>query len=148
MFRSLLVSFIFCINSYASTEFPVSFLQKLKLMPEEYVVLNVWSPFCAPCVAEVQELNNAVNTANKNKRSLAVIGAALQGRPKEIQAFLEHFNVAYEQITLNTELKSFFDKNPTVPRTLIFNKERILVKEFFGSITAKQILDEMKNSKL
>lgn len=114
--------------------------RKLVAIPSEYVVLQVWSPFCEPCSEEVGELNAVLQTVNQSRQRLTVLGIPVQSRAKEIRAFVERFKPLYEQWPPDREFKETFSKVSTVPWTVILGKERRILRQWSGKISSSELL--------
>lgn len=122
---------------------PSFLLQKLKQMRTDYVVVQLWSPFCSSCGEEVGELNQALKLANQERQVLSIFGIPVQTRRTEAKLFVEHFKPTYEQWEPNEKIKY-----QTLPRTLLFNQDRALVKEWIGKLTHTELLAELKGRKV
>lgn len=141
------VTIFISITAQASVATQNTLTAKIKNLKSDYVVVQVWSTFCAPCGEEVQELNKALVAANTgySEKKLSVLGVPVQSRTKEIEAFIEHFKPNYEQLILESSETEFFLKdNKSLPLTLLFSgKERIKVKEWRVKINTAKLLKEI-----
>lgn len=124
------------------------FQSRLQQFKEEYVLLQFWSPFCAPCGEEVGELNSLLKTVNQKEKSLGIVGVPIRSRKKEMDAFISHFQPQYEQWVIGGNLNKIILSNiQSVPRTLLFDRQRKLIKEWGGKISANDILNLIQPTK-
>ena len=125
---------------------PVELLIKslnLKEVSTDYVIVNMWSPFCEPCGQEVSELNSVFKEKN-----LTIIGLPIDGRNKAASEFIAHFKPLYEQRNVNSETRHRLMTIGSIPYTILLNKKRKLVQEWTGKITANNLMSAIsKNEK-
>ncbi len=120
-------------------------LHKIK---EDFVLLQFWSPFCAPCGQEVQELNALLKSINHEEKRLFILGIPIQSRKKEIEAFVSHFQPQYEQwIPSKDASKTLSGEIKSVPQIFLFNRERNLVGSWSGKVAIGNILTAINRSK-
>ncbi len=117
---------------------------RLASLLEEYVLVQVWSPFCAPCGQEVSELNALLKTANARARRLAVLGVPVRSQPRESEAFIRHFKPDYDQWQPDEPFREFTSSvEIALPLTFLLNKNRAVVKEWVGRVGAAEVLEKM-----
>lgn len=117
---------------------------RLASLPEEYVLVQVWSPFCAPCGQEVSELNALLRTANARARRLAVLGVPVRSRQREIEAFIRHFKPDYDQWQPDKPFQELASSSAiALPWTFLLNKNRAVVEEWVGRVGAAEVLSKM-----
>lgn len=106
---------------------------------DKTVVFNVWGTWCAPCVGEINELNNLVE---KYKEDDSVLFIALADEDKtKISTFLKRKEFNYLQISnakaLTSKLHTGLVK--TIPLHVIVNSKGIITFEMTGA--SKEIVD-------
>lgn len=117
---------------------------RLASLPEEYVLVQVWSPFCAPCGQEVSELNALLKTANARARRLAVLGVPVRSRQREVEAFIRHFKPDYDQWQQDKPFQELASSGEiALPWTFLLNRNRAVVKEWVGRVGAAEVLSKM-----
>ena len=99
---------------------------KLSQFQNNFILVQVWSPFCEPCSHEVSELNRLLKT----RGDIAILGIPIQSRGEEIEAFIRSFKPQYENWLPDAEFQNYFKiHGKAVPWTLLFNKRLELVHE-------------------
>lgn len=111
----------------------------------KWVLVNLWATWCAPCLAEMPELQ----ALSKARNDLVVLGLAVDGQSaRRVMQFAEKLNVSYPIIAGNAEMARQF-RPKGYPTSILFNAsgDQILFKE--GPITRQEIEDVMNppNSK-
>lgn len=101
----------------------------------KWVVVNVWASWCAPCLAEMPELE----ALSRGRGDLVVLGLAADGLDaRRVDQFAQRLGVSYpviagdEQALRQFRLRAF-------PTTVVYNPqgEQALVKE--GRVTRAEI---------
>ena len=93
-----------------------------------------WCPFCAQQTPEMQKLHDQV----KNK-GMTVLGISID---KELQNAKRHFqkhNYSFQSVWLNPSLKTDLFKPSTIPTTLVYNPESLLVQADKGQMFSEDI---------
>lgn len=104
-----------------------------------WVVLNVWATWCAPCIKEMPELE-ALSHARPD---LVVIGLAAQGdSPARLRQFARALGVSYPIVAGTAPLMQEF-KVRAFPTTLLFNPEGKLVLTRLGQVTRAELESQM-----
>lgn len=103
----------------------------------EWVVLNYWATWCAPCRKEVPDLS-ALNAARDD---VTVLGLAFEDTELEnFDEFLEEFNPSYEIFLVDVYAPPEpFGAPRVLPTTIILNPEGYPVKTFMGPVTREDI---------
>lgn len=135
---------------HASAETSVSFSASkdltnlLSAIPQEFVLINLWSPFCGPCGEEVSDLNRFAG----DKR-LAVMGIAVQSRKPEREAFIAHFKPTYSQWTSDRDFeKELRTDGLALPLSILLDRNRVRVKTWTGKVSYDVIANEVSKISL
>jgi thiol-disulfide isomerase/thioredoxin len=134
----LLACLTFPILAYAST-FLLTDTQGRTHALENYqgkwVLVNLWATWCAPCLAEMPELE----ALSKSRNDLVVLGLAVDGQDaRRVTQFAQKLNITYPIIAGNEKLAKQF-KPKGFPTSILYDSagKQMLVKE--GPITRLEI---------
>jgi len=110
---------------------------ELKDLRGQWVVLNYWATWCAPCRKEIPELS-ALNTARED---IVVLGLTFEDRELEVfDAFLEEFNPSYQVVLVDVYAPPEpFGAPKVLPTTIILNPKGYPVKTFLGPVTREKL---------
>ncbi len=103
----------------------------------KWVLVNLWATWCAPCLAEMPELQ-ALSTSRDD---LIVLGLAVDGQnARRVTQFAEKLKITYPIIAGNTEVAQQF-KPKGFPTSILYDAtgKQVLFKE--GPITRQEILE-------
>ena len=103
----------------------------------QWVVLNYWATWCAPCRAEIPELSEL----HVERDDISVLGLAYEEAEKsEFEAFLAEFKPAYPMLLVDVYAPPEpFGVPRVLPTTYILNPRGRVVKAFAGPVTRAQI---------
>lgn len=103
----------------------------------QWVVVNYWATWCAPCVKEMPELSEL----HEQRDGLIVLGLAFEDVDDEdFYAFLEDAEVAYPILKVNVyDPPQPFGAPKVLPTTIILDPEGKAVKAFLGPVTREDI---------
>lgn len=107
----------------------------LKSHPGQWVLVNLWATWCAPCLAEMPELE----ALSKARPDLVVLGLAVDGQsPRRVMQFAEKLKISYPIIAGNADMARQFGAKG-YPTNLLYDAtgKQVLVKE--GPITRQEI---------
>jgi thiol-disulfide isomerase/thioredoxin len=105
----------------------------------KWVLVNLWATWCAPCLAEMPELQ----ALSQVRDDLVVLGLAVDGQSaRRVTQFAEKLHISYPIIAGNADMAQQF-RPQGYPTSILFNASgnQILVKE--GPITRQEIEDVM-----
>ncbi len=103
----------------------------------QWVVLNYWATWCAPCRAEIPELSEL----HVERDDISVLGLAYEEAEKsEFEAFLAEFKPAYPMLLVDVYAPPEpFGVPRVLPTTYILNPRGRVVKAFAGPVTRAHI---------
>ncbi len=127
------------------TEEPVDFgLQalgggevKLSDYRGEWVVLNYWATWCAPCRKEIPELSNL----HDERADITVLGLQYEElEDSDLYEFLADFQISYPILKVDVFAPPEpFGAPKALPTTIILDKQGRAVKSFVGPVTREAI---------
>lgn len=101
----------------------------------KWVLVNLWATWCAPCLAEMPELE----ALSKSRNDLIVLGLAVDGQnERRVMQYAKKLNVTYPIIAGNEKLAQQF-KPRGFPTTILYDPsgKQVLFKE--GPVTQQEI---------
>jgi thiol-disulfide isomerase/thioredoxin len=103
----------------------------------EWLILNYWATWCAPCRKEIPELS----ALDEQRQDVSVLGLAFEDADAEIfAAFLEDFNVSYPILLVDVhDPPEPFGAPKALPVTHILDAQGRLVESFHGPVTREAI---------
>lgn len=107
----------------------------LESHPGKWVLVNLWATWCAPCLAEMPELE----ALSKAREDLVVLGLAVDGQsPRRVMQFAEKLKISYPIIAGNADMARQFGAKG-YPTSLLYDAtgKQVFVKE--GPITRQEI---------
>jgi len=103
----------------------------------QWVVLNYWATWCAPCRKEIPDLSELHERADH----ISVVGLAYEEtQPEDFLAFLEEFEPSYPNVVVDVfDPPQPFGAPRALPTTIVLDPEGVPVKTFVGPVTGEQI---------
>lgn len=108
----------------------------------QWVLVNVWATWCAPCVTEMPELQSL----HRNTRNLAVLGLSVDSQPAhQITAFAQQVGATYPIIAGNLDMARPF-KIKGFPTTVLYDPSGREVFHKAGRVTKEEVLHVMQRA--
>lgn len=103
----------------------------------EWVVVNYWATWCAPCRKEIPELS----LLHEERPDVTVLGLAFEElEDADFFEFLEDFDVSYPILKVDVfEPPEPFGAPKVLPTTVILDPQGKAVKAFLGPVTRDAI---------
>lgn len=110
------------------------------------ILLNFWATWCPPCREEIPYLNELYK--QYKEKGLVVVGIALdRGGPKEVQKFLEKYEIQYINLMGDEGVLEAFNNIPGmgliqgIPTTFLIDRKGQICRRFVG-LTEKRVFEE------
>jgi thiol-disulfide isomerase/thioredoxin len=103
----------------------------------EWVVVNYWATWCAPCREEMPELS----ALHEERADVTVLGLAYEEvEDNEFEAFLQNSPVSYPILKVDVYAPPEpFGAPKVLPTTIILDHQGRAVKTFLGPVTRESI---------
>jgi len=103
----------------------------------EWVVVNYWATWCAPCRKEIPDLSKL----HSDRDDVTVLGLAYEElEDDDFYEFLKDFDVSYPILKVDVYAPPEpFGAPRVLPTTIILDKEGRAVKAFLGPVSSEDI---------
>jgi thiol-disulfide isomerase/thioredoxin len=102
------------------------------------VLLNMWGSWCGPCVAEATDLQKAWTQVKSQGKPVQFIGLDFKEGPEAGAAFERKYQITYPSLAYDggRPVLALQGKAPTVPTTLILDRQGRIAARVLGQTTA------------
>ena len=144
LLKTFLVVFVFFSTTMAqSSDYQLRDLDgKLHRVSDhagEWIVINFWASWCAPCLHEMPELERFYQA---HKTKAVVWGVTFEDSNKDkIIEFVKQLGVTYPILGYGQDPLTGYGEVTVLPTTFVINPEGLFHHRFEGPITAQQIVD-------
>lgn len=109
---------------------------------DQFVVINWWATWCAPCIAEIPGLNEMVDkySANENVRFIAIT----DDPRNRIKSFMERSDFKYEITFANKEVQNVFGNSYPVNMIVDPKGKITFIEKGAGPYTPQEIESSLK----
>ena len=103
----------------------------------QWVILNYWATWCAPCRKEIPELSEL----HTERGDVTVLGLAYEDTDESaFEEFLGEFDVTYPILQVDVyDPPKPFGAPKVLPTTIILDEQGVAVKTFLGPVTRHAI---------
>jgi thiol-disulfide isomerase/thioredoxin len=110
----------------------------------QWVVLNYWATWCAPCRKEIPDLS----ALHERAAGISVVGLAYEEtEPEAFREFLDELQPSYPNLLVDVfNPPQPFGPPRALPTTIVLDPEGVPVKTFVGPVTGEQIEDFVAGS--
>lgn len=108
-------------------------------LENKIVIINLWGTWCAPCLAEIPELNKLEKEFAKNEQVIFL--ALAKDEPEKLKKFLSRREFRFRQLDINKSNAKHFNTAllKMYPKTLVYNKEGNLTQKFLGQLDSENL---------
>ena|SRR6056297_53350 len=105
----------------------------------EWVVLNYWATWCAPCRKEIPDLSQL----HDDHDDITVLGLAFEDtEPQDFVRFLEDYPASYPILLVDTfNPPESLGAPRALPTTFLVNGSGVVVQTWLGPVTSTMIVD-------
>ena len=103
----------------------------------QWVVINYWATWCAPCRKEIPELSEL----HADRSDLTVLGLAFEDTDASVfETFLEEYSPSYPILLPDIyHMPAALESPRVLPTTLLVNPDGLLYRRFLGPITRAEL---------
>ncbi len=93
----------------------------------QYVLLNFWASWCAPCIKEIPDLKRVLN--RYNAKGFNIINISLDSKKKDwIQAVKKYEILEFHNVLVNDDIeKKYSNVKQPIPSQLLINREGFII---------------------
>jgi thiol-disulfide isomerase/thioredoxin len=122
-------------------------LQRLRGKP---LLLNVWAPWCAPCVAELPELSTLFTELEKTNNAPQFVGVGVDSQ-ENLAAFAAQIPISFPLVFGNTAgldlAKALDGHRGALPFTVLFDAQGRVIGKKTGRVTNSEVLGWLNKAK-
>ncbi|WP_220099576.1 TlpA family protein disulfide reductase [Alteromonas lipotrueiana] len=110
-------------------------------LKDDWVVINYFAPWCAPCLKELPELNKFADNLPNHTHLFAInYDPADQ---LQAQALKQKYNIQFQVIVAEQQTYLPMTPPPALPATFIVGPRGQVVKTIMGEVNAKMLTDAL-----
>ena len=135
LYLPLALSLLACTENPGTTSQPLS----LEQLRGQWVAINYWAQWCAPCIKEIPELN----TLDKNFEQVSVLGVNYDGATGEaLELQRQKLGVLFASLESDPSAQLGIPRPVVLPTTLIRDPSGKLTATLLGPQTLESLLQE------
>ena len=110
-----------------------------------WLVINFWATWCAPCLKELPELERFYQ---QNKSTAHLWGVTFEDSDKaSIVEFVERLGITFPILGYGEDPLTGYGQVRVLPTTFLINPDGLFLHRFEGPITAQDIITEIERSR-
>ncbi len=106
------------------------------------VVINLWASWCAPCRAEMPDLQRLY--ATYRSRNVVVLGVDQGESAERARSFARSLGISYPIVIDKDQLYGSVYRGLGLPTTVIVNADGIVVRGFDGPLSYDQMVSAVR----
>lgn len=107
-------------------------------------VLSFWASWCAPCKAEIPQLN--LLHSRSDELGFQLLGVAVDsGDPQAVARAAERFGIAFPVLVGTDEVTARYHIL-SLPTTVIIGADGLVIAQLHGPVTAQMVVDRLAQS--
>ncbi|WP_424961711.1 TlpA family protein disulfide reductase [Ekhidna sp.] len=110
-------------------------------LKQKVIIANLWGTWCKPCIEEIPDLNQLVDSYKENNEVIFIaVADPYMDSPDKIMNFLEKRSFDFNHMIPAKE-SMFFELTGNIifPTTILYDKNGRFVKKFTDTLTEKEI---------
>ena len=108
----------------------------------QWLVINYWAEWCAPCIKEIPELNELDELYSKKLTVLAVNFDGVKG--EQLQSLGNKMGIRFKQLADDPSDDLRLARPISLPTTYLFNPEGELAFKLVGPQTVDSLIEKMQ----
>jgi thiol-disulfide isomerase/thioredoxin len=107
------------------------------------VLVDLWATWCAPCIAEIPELQQMHESYDPE--TFTMVGIVLEsGEREDIEAFIKEKSITYPNLFGEEDSKESFGPFLGYPTKYLIDKDGFVVKRYLGAVVEQVTRDVEK----